>query len=109
MGQEKLQNLPGCSGITLHGPSGCWEKPEAWEIPCCQCSGGQPWRGPRAATDDKLVLAFESPSGVAALPAEASDREEQRAATLLGPVRMPEPSSLNVSEAAVIASHRVDM
>lgn len=94
-------SLPGCFILDL---APCCEKPELHRDATCQCFGDCPsWAhvsdmGVRKPPDDFSPQLSESPAAICILPAEAPNTTEQKQATLLCSVHIPEPSSVNISK-----------
>lgn len=101
-------SLPGCF---ILDPAPCCEKLELHRDATCQCSGGCPsWAHVsdvwvRKPPDDFSPQLFESPAAIRIFPAEAPNTVEQKQATLLCPVQIPEPSSVSIDKMVAVWGH----
>lgn len=101
-------SLPGCF---ILDPAPCCAKPELHRDATWQCFGDCPsWAHVsdvwvRKPPDDFSPQLSESPAAIRIFPAEAPNAAEQKQATLLCPVQIPEPSSVNINKIIIVWGH----
>lgn len=94
-------------------PVPCCEKPEPCGEATCQCSGDSrslahvPGVWVKKPPDNSGSQLFESPAAIHIFPAETPNITEQRQATLLCPVQIPETSSASINKAMIVSGHYI--